>query len=183
MLWLVALCYYRKCFLTLLKWAFSVSDWQPLSIAWQNTQESYFKGACWRTTPKFSTLSTIIKTSTEYGAYETGVNKHRNGAEWTGMRWNRPEWHRNGPEWTGMTPEWTGISFFCKKWLLLVNVLICVPKLKVFKSIFSYACFIIICCWSGGLIRFATISSVYFTVTNTPSPPLSENYVIIYVPP
>ena len=98
----------------------------------------------------------------------------RNETEWTGMKRNGPEWHRNGPEWTGMDrnepelhrngPElhrnYTGMNrnkFFWKKSLLLVNVLICVPKLKVFNSIFSYACFIIICCWSGGLIRFATI--------------------------
>ena len=63
---------------------------------------------------------------------------------------------RNGPECTGMNRNYTGMNwndtgmnrnkFFCKKSLLLVNVLICVPKLKVFKSIFSYACFIIICC-------------------------------------
>ena len=54
----------RKCFLTLLKWAFSVSchklraksDWQPLSIAWQNTQVSYFKSACWRSSIIQNTL-------------------------------------------------------------------------------------------------------------------------------
>ena len=111
---------------------------------------------------------------------------HRNGPEWTGMNRNdtgmdrnEPEWtgmDRNGPEWKEMTPEWTGMNrndtgmnrnkFFCKKSLLLVNVLICVPKLKVFKSIFSYACFIIICCWSGGLIRFATIF-----ISQSPIPP------------
>ena len=101
----------------------------------------------------------------------------RNGPEWTGMtpEWtgmdrNEPEWHRNGPEWTGMDRNDTGMNrnklFFCKKSLLLVNVLICVPKLKVFKSTFSYACFIIICCWSGGLICFATIF-----ISQSPIPP------------
>ena len=116
---------------------------------------------------------------------DTGMDRYgpewqRNEPEWTGMKteWtgmdrNEPEWHRNGPEWTGMDrnePEWhrndTGISFFCKKSLPLVNVLSCVPKLKVFKSIFSYACFIIICWWSGGLIRFATIF-----ISQSPIPP------------
>ena len=125
----------------------------------------------------------------------TGMNRNepewqRNGPEWIGMNRNDTGMDQNGPEWNGMTPEWTGmdrngpectginrngtgmdrndtgISFFCKKSLLLVNVLICVPKLKVFKSIFSYACFIIICCWSGGLIRFATIF-----ISQSPIPP------------
>ena len=119
---------------------------------------------------------------------DTGMD--RNGPEWTGMttEWTgmTPEWtgmDRNGPECTGMTPEWTGMNrndtgknrndtgmnrnkFFCKKSLLLVDVLICVPKLKVFKNIFSYACFIIMCCWSGGLIRFATIF-----ISQSPRPP------------
>ena len=91
---------------------------------------------------------------------DTGID--RNGPEWTGMYRNEPEWHRNGPEWAGMNRN----KFFCKKSLLLVNVLICVPKLKVFISIFSYACFIIICWWSGGLIRFATIF-----ISQSPIPP------------
>ena len=105
----------------------------------------------------------------------SGMN--RNELEWTGMNRNDTGMDRND---TGMTPEWTGmkrnyigmkrndtgISVFCKKSLLLLNVLICVPKLKVFKSIFSYACFIIICCWSGGLIRFATIF-----ISQSPIPP------------
>ena len=80
---------------------------------------------------------------------------NRNEVEWTGMNRNDTGMDGNGPEWTGMdrnetgmTPEWPGMNrnIFCKKSLLLVNVLICVPKLKVFKSIFSYACFMIICC-------------------------------------
>ena len=93
----------------------------------------------------------------EWHRNDTGMN--RNGPEWTGMNRNEPEWHRNGP-------EWHRNKFFCKKSLLLVNVLICVPELKVFKSTFSYACFIIICCWSGGLIRFATIF-----ISQSPIPP------------
>ena len=98
--------------------------------------------------------------------------------EWTGMNRNDTGMDRND---TGMTPEWTGISFILQKVVAVSECSNLCTKAKGFEKHFF------ICMFYNYLLLIGRINSlcndIYFTVTSTPSPPLSENYVIIYVPP
>ena len=153
------------------EWTGMTPEWTGMKTEWTGMDRN--EPEWHRNEPEWTGMDRNGPEWTEMNRNDTGMN--RNEPEWTGMDRNALEWHRNDTginrNYTGMNWNDTGISFFCKKSLLLVNVLICVPKLKVFKSIFSYACFIIICCWSGGLIRFATIFISQSPIPPPPPPP------------